>query len=98
MEIEFANDDHDRLETDAAFTMGLAPALVKSFRFRMQGLRSASDERDLYAIKSWRFEKLKGDRQGQYSIRLNDQFRLILEMVRDGEGKRLRVIGIEDYH
>jgi proteic killer suppression protein len=98
MDVEFANDDYDRLETDAAFDMGLAPGLVKAYRMRMQGLRSASDERDLYAIKSWRFEKLKGNRKHQCSIRLNDQFRLVLEIQNSSEGKHLRIMQIEDYH
>ena len=78
--------------------MGLAPGIVKAFRSRVQGLRAAADERDLYAIKSWRFEKLKGKRQHQCSIRLNDQFRLILEIVQEGEVKRLQIVSIEDYH
>lgn len=98
MDVEFADDDYDRLETDANFEMGFASGLVKAYRNRMQGIRSASDERDLYAMKSWRFERLKGNRQHQYSMRLNDQFRLVLEIVKDQGGKRLRIIGIEDYH
>ncbi len=97
MEIEFNDDDYDRLETDATFEMGFAPGIVKSFRNRLQGLRAAKDERDLYSIKSWRFEKLKGNRQHQCSIRLNDQFRIIIEIVNDG-GKRLKIMKIEDYH
>ena len=98
MNVEFADDDYDRLETDATFEMGLAPAIVKAYRQRMQGLRAALDERDLYSVKSWRFERLKGNRKHQCSIRLNDQFRLVLELVKDDNGKRLIIVGIEDYH
>jgi len=41
-------------------------------------IESAHDERDLYAVKSLRFEKLNGDRRGQSSLRINDQWRLII--------------------
>lgn len=98
MDIEFGSDDLDRLETDPDFEMGLSPALVKAYRKRIQFIRAAADERDLYAWKSLHMEKLKGDRQHQYSVRLNDQFRLILEFVRAGRGRHLHIVRIEDYH
>lgn len=59
---------------------------------------SAADERDLYAFKGLRFEKLLGDRTGERSIRLNRQFRLILWLERDDQGKYLSISDIEDYH
>ena len=98
MEVAFADDDLDRLETDTDFTMKLSHALVRAYRRRMQGIRSAQDERDFYGMKSWHFEKLEGQRQHQHSIKLNDQFRLILEFVGTGRSKRVRIVGIEDYH
>jgi len=33
-----------------------------------------------------------------HSIRLNDQFRLILEMEKDGQGNLVVVVSIVDYH
>jgi toxin HigB-1 len=64
----------------------------------MQIIRSAADERDLYAMRGLRFEKLRGARQGQYSLRCNDQYRLIVELHGTGERKKVRVIEIVDYH
>jgi proteic killer suppression protein len=64
----------------------------------MQQIRSAMDERDFYALKSLRFEKLQGKRQHQRSIRINDQWRLILEIVGEAPKKTVWIIGIEDYH
>lgn len=64
----------------------------------MQAIRAAEDERAFYAMKSLHFEKLKGDRSHQHSMRLNDQWRLILEFERGNDGKVVLVIGIEDYH
>ena len=57
--VEFADKVLDQLETDAQFTGGYSQALVRSFRKVMQLIRAAHDERDLSAVKSLRFERLK---------------------------------------
>lgn len=98
MEVVFDDDALDQLETDALVTKGYSQGVVKAYRKRLQGIRSAVDERDFYGMKSWRFEKLQGQRQHQHSIKLNDQFRLVLELEGSGRNKRVRIIGIEDYH
>lgn len=98
MDTEFADDDLDRLETDRAFTAGFAPEIVRGFRKVMQAIRAAQDERDLYALKGLRFEKLEGSRSHQRSFRINKQWRLIVELVGTAPNKKLRVIRIEDYH
>jgi toxin HigB-1 len=64
----------------------------------MQAIRAANDERDLAAVRGNRFEKLQGSRSHQYSIRLNDQYRLVLEFEGSGQNKTVVVVGIEDYH
>lgn len=97
MEVEFDDPDLDRLEADPQFTAGLAPAIVKGFRKAMQHLRAALDERDLYASKGFRFEKLKG-RGDDRSMRLNKQYRLILEIVDGKRGRKAKIKRIEDYH
>jgi toxin HigB-1 len=98
MELEFGDDDLARLETELDFRAGRSDAIVKAFRKRIQFIRAATDERDFYAMRSLRFEKLKGDRSHQYSMRLNDQWRLILE-IRSAEPKNIIVVvKIEDYH
>lgn len=45
-----------------------------------------------------RFAALKGNRAGQHSLRLNDQFRLIVEVSKDSDGQLLIIIEITDYH
>ena len=98
METEFENEMLDLLETDLQFTGGYAPGIVKAFRKRMQIIRAAKDERDLYGVKGNRFEKLKGGRSHQHSLRLNDQMRLVVE-IRSGNPKnKIVIINIEDYH
>lgn len=76
----------------------MSQQVASAFRRRMQVIRAATDERDIAAIRGNRFEKLKGDRSHQYSIRINDQYRLILEFEGDGRDKVLIVVGVEDYH
>lgn len=98
MEVEFKNIDLDRLETDSNFNGGHAQAIVSKFRQRMQLIRAAIDERAFRNLKSLHFEKLKGDRSHQYSMRLNDQWRLIIEFDKESTPKTVLVIGIEDYH
>ena len=64
----------------------------------MQAIRSAPDEHVFYSMRSLHFEKLKGARDHQYSMRLNDQWRMILEFEGKGESKVVAVINIDDYH
>jgi toxin HigB-1 len=87
-----------RVDEEPDFNGGLAENLVRAFRMRMQQIRAAPNENDLRALKSLHFEKLKGARKHQYSIRLNQQFRLILQFEPSAEGKVAVVVGLEDYH
>jgi len=98
VEVEFENDALTRLEEEASFDAGLSRDLVKAFRKRMQTIRAALDERDFYALKSLHFEKLKGQRKKQYSMRLNDQYRLIVKLKQKSKGKVVIISSIEDYH
>jgi len=98
MDLDFGNRELKRLYTEIAFRMGLPLPVVTAFRKKVYFMSKATDERDLRAWKSLHMEKLKGDRQHQYSIRLNEQFRLVFEILGDGRDKRLRIVGVEDYH
>ena len=61
---------------------------------RLQILDSATSLQDLGALRSNHLEALKGDRQGQYSIRINDQWRICFEWRADGSHR----VEIVDYH
>jgi proteic killer suppression protein len=98
MEVEFKDVFFDRLETDARLSAGYAPGVVSAYRKRLQVIRNAPDERDFYVLRSLHFEKMKGDRAHQHSMRLNAQYRLILELRGKGAEKVVYVVGIEDYH
>ncbi|MCH8317641.1 MAG: type II toxin-antitoxin system RelE/ParE family toxin [Bacteroidetes bacterium] len=42
--------------------------------------------------KGLHFEKLKGDRKGEYSIKLNKQYRLIFEQIKSEEQKAIMTV------
>jgi toxin HigB-1 len=98
MDVTFADSSLDRLEVDATFSAGLGDGLVKAYRKAMQHIRAACDERTFYSRRALSFEKLRGRREGQYSMRLNDQWRLILELRGSSPNKVVHIIEITDYH
>jgi toxin HigB-1 len=63
---------------------------------RLDRLEAATRLRDLAAIGGNRLEALKGDRAGQYSIRINDQWRICFEWPKDSPGPVN--VEIADYH
>lgn len=77
---------------------GWPPGLVNKYRERINQIAAADDERVFYALKSMHYEKLKGKRKKQHSMRLNDQWRLILEIEGTGADRVVWIIAIEDYH
>jgi proteic killer suppression protein len=65
-------------------------------RLKLDRLEAASDIRDLGALPGNRFEALAGDRKGQYSIRINDQWRICFEWPDRTPGPTN--VEIVDYH
>lgn len=98
MELEFREAFLDSMESDKTCTGGFTNGVVKAYRKRIQMIRAAVDERDLYAIRGNRFEKMQGGRAHQHSMRLNDQYRLIVEIKRSNPKNIVVVCSIEDYH
>jgi proteic killer suppression protein len=98
MQVRYRDARLQRLEVDPSYDAGFGRPVVRGFRKVIGWIRGADDERDLYALKSLHYEKLKGDRKHQRSMRLNDQFRLILELEQTAAQKTVVVIAIEDYH
>lgn len=98
MDVRFEDGSLARLETDARFTANHSRAIVRSYRKVIAYVRAAGDERDLRAWPGLRFKRLEGDRADQYSMRLNDQFRLIVRLESAPAAKVVVIIAIEDYH
>jgi proteic killer suppression protein len=57
-------------------------------------LDAAQDIRTLSTLPGNRLERLRGDRKGQYGIRVNDQWRVCFEW-RDGHACEVEIV---DYH
>ncbi len=98
MIVRHADKKLERMEYEETYYGGYSANLVSMYRKRMQLIRSAVDERDFYNLKSLHYEKLKGKRQHQRSMRLNNQFRLVLEIHGDATGKMMVIVSLEDYH
>ncbi len=99
MEIWHDDKDLESMESDPDYSGKWGREIVRSFRKVLILLRGIGNETGIYQFKSLRFEKLKGRRKHQRSIRLNDQWRLILEIEKNPDGgNRLVIKGIEDYH
>ena len=63
---------------------------------RLEVLDAATTLDELRALRSNRLEALKGDRAGQFSIRINDQWRICFEWPRGARGPSN--VEIVDYH
>jgi proteic killer suppression protein len=61
-------------------------------------LEAAPDERTLRNWKSLRYKKLEGDRKGQRSIRINDQWRIVFTLDESVQPPTIAILAIEDYH
>ncbi len=63
-------------------------------RRKLVMLNQAIDLSDLSTLPATRLEALKGDRKGQHSIRINDQFRICF-VWKDGNAYEVEIV---DYH
>jgi len=94
----FADNKLQKVYTEERGAHKYPEGVVDAFLDFVAVIAGAKDERDLYALKSLRYEKLRGGRSHQRSLRLNDQFRLIVEREEDEDGYVFRIVAIEDYH
>ena len=69
-------------------------AIERVARRKLEMLAAAKDIIELRTPRGNRLEALKGDRKGQYSIRINDQWRVCFRWVVDGAED----VEIVDYH
>jgi toxin HigB-1 len=70
--------------------------IERAGRLKLDRLEAATTLKDLAALPGNRFEALAGDRKGQYSIRINDQWRICFEWPDKSPGPQN--VEIVDYH
>lgn len=79
---------------DGESPKGFPADLVKVARRKLRYLHAAASLSDLRAPPGNRLEALSGDRKGQHSIRINDQFRVCFVWTEEGP----TLVEIVDYH
>ena len=70
--------------------------IERAVRLKIDRLEAAVALQDLAGLPGNRFEALKGDRKGQYSIRINDRWRICFEWPKGSAGPVN--VEIVDYH
>ncbi len=98
MELEFDDEELDGLSRNESSDHRFPPGIGRIFRKRIQYLRASPDERALYAMNSLNYEQLKGKRKGEYSVRLNQQYRIVFRYTEGKASKKIIVMSVEDYH
>lgn len=68
----------------------------RAARLKLERMEAATSLGDMAALPGNRFEALRGDRKGQYSIRINDQWRICFEWHDEAPGPSN--VEIVDYH
>jgi proteic killer suppression protein len=89
----FACKDTEKLWNEEA-AHGFPADIERAALRRLVAIHRATSLHDLAAPGGNRLEKLKGDRQGQYSIRINQQWRICFRW----EGRDALEVEIVDYH
>ncbi|MGD0752276.1 MAG: type II toxin-antitoxin system RelE/ParE family toxin [Anaerolineales bacterium] len=89
----FASSETQKIFLGSVSTK-LPKEIQRTARRKLIYLDDAEDLQDLFAPPGNRLEKLKGTKSGQYSIRINDQWRICFDWV----GNKARNVEIVDYH
>lgn len=99
MQIEYGDEVLRRLAEDRYFApRQWSREVIRAYRKKIQLLGAAKDGRDLRQLRGLRLKDLSGKRSGTSSIRLNDQYRLVLRFRTDPEGRVVIVLELVDYH
>jgi len=88
----FRSKDAEKLA--AGFRARRFIKIERAAQRKLAMLAAATDIGDLRAPPSNHLEKLRGERAGQYSIRINDQWRWCFEW-KNGHAENLEIV---DYH
>jgi proteic killer suppression protein len=89
MKIRFKSDELEYYYTTPLSEIkGKLPVtreILHQYKKKIQILMSIESLEELVFFRSLHFEPLKGDRKGEYSIRLNLQYRLIFSLEQDNQ-------------
>jgi toxin HigB-1 len=83
-----------RAAWERRFAKGVPNDIIKVANRKLMQINSARTLGDLRAPPGNRLEALSGDRKGQHSIRINDQWRICFRWL-DGDAHDVEIV---DYH
>ena len=89
----FADRDAEAL-LQGRFARRLAHDVQRVAQRKLRQIHQAKELRDLAAPPGNRLEALRGDREGQHSIRINDRWRICF-VWNEGDADQVEII---DYH
>ena len=89
----FADKETEKIYKQV-FSTKLPQSIQKIALRKLMMIDNAADLNDLRVLPSNHLEKLKDDRQGQNSIRINDQYRICFYPGKNG----FEEVEIVDYH
>ncbi|MEF2175593.1 MAG: type II toxin-antitoxin system RelE/ParE family toxin [Candidatus Absconditabacteria bacterium] len=61
-------------------------------------MRSVPNSNEINKFKSLNFEKLNNYKDGDYSIRVNNQYRIIFNILKGNKIEIIEIIDLIDYH
>lgn len=96
--IDFLDKKLQALYTQEKGARRLDPGVYEALLEVVAAVQAANSQQDLRALKSLHYEKLKGDRKADRSLRLHKGYRLIVREQRDADGIYIQIIEIDDYH
>lgn len=92
--IESFGDDETGRIWNGERSRKLPPDIQQTARRKMRAINRATTTHELAIPRGNRFEELKGNRKGTYSVRINDQWRITFRW----DGGDAHDVRIEDYH
>ena len=101
MKVAFKSKELERLYTislnELKGKQKFSKQVIRQYQSKVRILTIISNLTELYAFRSLNFEALMGKRKGQYSIRLNKQYRLVIEEIADSTVE-LKVMEISKHY
>jgi plasmid maintenance system killer protein len=93
MDVRFRTDElAKRYQDHKAARRAWGEKVAVRYAQRVNALYAAERAEDLFALRSLALHPLKGDRQGQHALRLDDSWRLVVRFA----GKALTVVTVEE--
>ena len=97
MEVDFRTRRLERCFEDLSLAVReWGPEVGPRYVERIRAINRARGFEFLYGFRAWNLHPLRGDRRGQYALRLTGRMRLIIE--RGDDPDAVIVVEVVDYH